>query len=254
MKGAIRNSFWLLGVVALVLCCTPAFADSQFALTSTSGSLWGVYTSPYGTNNAAVGTVICDDFKDDSYMNQNYTYKNESFSTLIAQGNGIWNGTWGVQGSTFYEAAAYMVLQVYSSSGINQQYLNWAVWALFDPTDALAVMNANGVNQAGCNTIFGAGAWNGSKCLGGNGGLIGTALANGGADFLAGAFNNLVVYIPQNNQLNGWCNSPGACESQEFFGEVPEGGSSALYLLLAGVSCVGAMIYSRRQTARAGTA
>ena len=247
MKGAIRSSCWLLGVVTVLLFCTPVFADSQFALTSTSGSLWGVMTSPYGTNNSTVGTVICDDFKDDTYMNQNFTYHNESFGTLIAQGNGVWNSTWGVQGATFYEAAAYLVLQVFSSSGITQEYLNWAIWSLFDPSDALSVMNSHGVDQAGCNTIFGAGAWNGSKCMGGNGGLIGTALANGNSYYTSGAFNHLVVYIPQSTG-SGWCNLAGSCKSQEFFGMMPEGGSAALYLLLAGLSCVGALTYSRRQS------
>jgi hypothetical protein len=249
MKGAIRNSIWLLGVAVLLLCYTPAFADSQFALTSTSGSLWGVYTSPYGTNNAAVGSVICDDFKDDTLMNQNYTYKNESFSTLIALGNGIWGNN-----ASLYEAAGYLALQIFSEPvKLNQQYENWALWALFDPIDALAAMNTHGVDQAGCNAIFGAGAWNGSACTvgSGNGGLIANAKLNGSGAYLAGAFNNLVVYIPQNKLLNGWCTAGGSCASQEFFGLVPEGGSTALYLLLAGVSCLGAMIYSRRQTAQA---
>ena len=33
---------------------------------------------------------------------------------------------------------------------------------------------------------------------------------------------------------------------QEFGGKVPEGGAAAMYLLLAGVTCFGAMFYSRR--------
>jgi hypothetical protein len=35
---------------------------------------------------------------------------------------------------------------------------------------------------------------------------------------------------------------------------MPEGGSALIYLLLAGITCFGAMIYSRRQTARADMA
>jgi hypothetical protein len=258
MKGALRNSLWLLGVVALLLCCTPVFADSQFALTSTTGSLWGELTSPYGTNNSAVGSVICDDFKDDTIMNQNFTYKNESFSTLIGninQGKGA-DGIW-ANNASLYEAGAYLALQIFNEPNkLNQQYENWAMWALFDPIDALAVMNANGVNKAGCNAIFGSGAWTGSTCTvgTGNGGLIANAELNGSGAYLSGAFNNLVVYIPQNSQLTGWCKQGGSCASQEFFGMVPEGGSAAVYLFLAGVSCLGAMVYSRRQTARAGLA
>jgi len=249
MKGAIRSSWWLLGVAVLLFTgALPALADTQFALTSTSGSLWGVGTSPYGTNNASVGSVICDDFKDDTYMNQNYTYHNESFSTLIAQGNGIWGNN-----ASLYEAAAYLVLQVFTEPiKLNQEYENWAIWALFDPTDALTVMNNNGVDQNGCNAIFGSGAWNGSKCTAGsgNGGYIANAKLNGAASYASGAFSKLVVYIPQTNQLQNWCGVAGSCASQEFFGMVPEGGSAAAYLLLAGVFCLGAMFHSRRQSSR----
>jgi len=35
---------------------------------------------------------------------------------------------------------------------------------------------------------------------------------------------------------------------------VPEGGSALVYLLLAGIACFGAMIYSRHRSARVGTA
>jgi hypothetical protein len=35
---------------------------------------------------------------------------------------------------------------------------------------------------------------------------------------------------------------------QEFFEVVPDGGSAAAYLLLAGIACFGSMFYTRRQT------
>jgi len=264
MKGAIRSSWWLAVAVTLVLCCThPAFAqfgDPQFAITSATGSLWGEYTSPYGTDN--VGNVVCDDFADSVYFGVEHNYNSISLNSLISLGmGGIWSASGNPYSSsitTLYEAAGYLVLQIYGSSGLNQEYANWALWALFDSTDALNFMNGHqDVNsQAGCNAIFGAGSYSGGKCNGGNGGYIGAALAGGAADYGNGngAFNNLVLYIPFNKSLTGPCNSPGNCDSQEFFGMVPEGGSAALYLLLAGVSCLGAMVYSRRQTARANMA
>jgi len=245
MKRAI-STFWWMALAAVLLCmASPVFAQTQFTIDSTSGYLWGEYTSPYGTNNPGVGSVICDDFKDTTYIGTNYTYKPESFNSFIS-------GVWGTSGS-LYQAAAYLVEQIFTSSGLTQQEYNWALWALFDPTDALATMNANGVTQTGCNDIFGSGAYSGGHCNGGNGGLIGTAKTNGPT----GNYNNLVVYVPQNQSGSGWCTQAGLCASQEFFGillPAPEGGASALYLLLSGIACLAAICFKRAQTSRTDVA
>lgn len=245
IRRALRGSLWL-AVVGLLLCWTfPAFADNptQFAITSVNNNLWGEYTSPYGTNN--VGGVICDDIKDTVYLNTTHTYNAFSANSLIASGGGIWGPN-----QNLYAAAAYLVLQVYSTTGTAQEYASWALWSLFDPTDALNDMNGHNADQTGCNTIFGANAWNGSHCTAGahNGGLIATALANGFSAFQQGAFNNLVVYVPKNAGLSGWCTTPGSCDSQEFWGQrVPDGGSALLYLVIAGAACFGTMFRNRSE-------
>ena len=240
MKRTIR-SFWWLGLGLMVLCCTcPAFAgDVQFQLTTTSGQLWGEYTSPYGTNSPSVGNVICDDFKDTTVMNTNYTYNAVSFNSFTG-------GVWG-SNLTTYQEGAYLAEQVFTSSGSVQQYYNWALWALFDPTDALAKMNANGVTSAGCDAIFGNGAYSNNICHQGTGGFMRDAQVDGPG----GNYSNLIVYVPQSSSGGGWCTAAGSCASQEFFGlaPVPEGGTTALYLLIAGLGCLGA-VWQSRGTAR----
>ncbi len=243
MKRTIFSCWWLAGVMALLLCCaSSAFAGStQFALETTTGQLYGEYTSPYGTDTA--GGVICDDFIDTAYIGQEYTYNQQSANSIIA---GTSQGIWG--SGMEYAEAAYLALQVYSSTGLTQELYNWALWSLFDPTAALGTLNGNHISSSDCDTLFGSGAYSGGTCSYGTGGMIGAAIANGWADYLAGAFSNLVVYTPLTNGGQEWCNSPGSCQSQEFFGLVPEGGTAFLYLLLAGFTCFGAMFYSRRQT------
>lgn len=252
MKRTV-HSFWLLtGVMALPLCWASGAFATDFEVTGWTGQLWGEYTSPYTTNSATVGNIICDDFKDVTYIGQNDTYNQVSVNSIIAANGvgGVWSGVGG--SGAQYAAAAYLALQIYGSSGLTQQYYNWALWAFFDPSDALKAMNSNGVNSAGCTAIFGSMAWAGGSCVGGTGGVIGDANKNGWADYLAGDFNNLVLYTPQNGSGTGWCSTPGSCKSQEFFGSVPEGGSALMYLLLAGVTCVGAVFYSWHQSTMGG--
>ncbi len=254
MKRSLCGSWLLAGVMALLLCWASGAFATDFAVTGWTGQLWGEYTSPYITNNVTVGNVICDDYKDVTYINQNNTYNQVSANSIIAANGvgGVWNSVNG--NGAKYAAAAYLALQIYGSSGLTQQYYNWALWAFFDPSDALATMNSNGVTQAGCQAIFGSMGWGGGKCIGGTSGFIGDANNKGWGAYMAGAFNNLALYTPQNGQGTGWCGTPGSCKAQEFFGLVPEGGAALLYLLLAGVTCFGAIFYSRRSTAMGGLA
>ena len=267
MKRWMFGWLWLLAGVALLLCWTaPAFAqygDPQFAIESTSGSLWGELTSPYGTDH--VGSVICDDFVDTVQEGSEHNYNSISANSLIMNSmQGIWSGNGYGSATQLYQAASALVLQVYHSSGLVQEELNWAIWALFDPSGAVAFMNTHqdSNSQAGCDAIFGAGSYQSGACTGGSGGYIGNALANGNADYLAGDFNGLVVYIPYGtgSGSGGPCmqTTPNPtdnyCDSQEFFGQVPDGGSALMYLGLAGLSCFGAMFRSRGRTKKSGLA
>jgi len=251
MKRSFRSVWFLAGAMVLLLCWASGAFATDFAITGWSGQLWGEYTSPYTTNNPAVGSIACDDFGDYSYLNQMNTYQQASASSLIkSQASGVW----GNGGN--YEVAAYLALKIFHSSGnmLMQEYYNWALWSYFDPTNALAKMNSSGVNQAGCEAIFGVGAWNGSCNYDPEkvGGLIGDAEQNAAAAYASGAFDNMVVYTPMGkNDPNSPCGQGGQyqCQSQEFFGLVPDGGSALAYLGLVALACLGAAYYSRRNPA-----
>ncbi len=103
-------------------------------------------------------------------------------------------------------------------------YLSYAIWSLFDGA---------ALNDLNSTQIAGVDYWLG---------LIPSNLT-------AGQFSNFVILTPQ-----GCTNGPGSCPGQEFMTMVPEGGSAAMYLLFAALSCAAAILYRRRgQNAQVGS-
>ena len=217
IKSAQR--WW--GVAALAfLCIAPcAFAGSSLTMTGAGNNVMGgVYVGPYyaTVNGVANTTVICDDFADESYIGHSWNYTVNNFSSL---GSALW----GSQTSN-YDAAAWLTLQMLSlngSSGNATQvgYLSYAIWSLFDK---------GALNGLSSTQLAGVDAW----------------LAKVPGNLNPGQFANFLLLTPQ-----GCTNGPGSCPGQEFMMMVPEGGAAAMYLLLAGLTCFGAMLYRRRRQA-----
>jgi hypothetical protein len=215
------QKWWGVAAVAL-LCLVPgAFADSKTLTMTGAGNnvMGGVYVGPYyaTVNGVANTAVICDDFKDDSTVGHSWNYTANNFSTL---GSALWGNQ-----LANYEGAAWLTLQMLSLNGNpsnNTQvgYLSFAIWSLFDKA---ALNGLNATQLAGVNS------W----------------LAKIPQGLTPSQFANFVILTP-----NG-C-TPGSCPGQEFLQLVmPEGGSSAMYLLFAGLACFGAMRLRRRRVAPA---
>jgi hypothetical protein len=213
------------GVVALALLCFApcAFANSNLTMTGAGNNVMGgVYVGPYyATVNGVANTlVICDDFADDSVIGHSWNFTANNFSTL---GSALWGNQ-----TKNYEAAAWLTLQMLSLKGNPNNatqvgYLSYAIWSLFDKS---ALNGLNSIQLAGVNI------W------------LGKVPSN----LTPGQFANVVLLTPQ-----GCANGPGSCPGQEFFQVMPEGGSAAMYLLLAGLTCFGAMRFRRRQASPAGS-
>ena len=241
MRGAIRSAGWLM--MACLLCLAPsAFAGTvtlQINNPPSNNILDGIYVGTYGATNTSTGAqtqIICDDFKDDSNFNA-ATYVTHSFGNFIGT-------VWGPGAAAQYQQAAWLTLGMLQQSGTQQGYYSYAIWAVFDPSDVAKWLTTY-TDSSACNAVFGSGSWGGGKCNAGSGGLLGSAA---GQQYYQGEFSNFLILTPT-------CSAgPGTCQEQEFFQLVPEGGSAVLYLLLAGLSCFGAMVYSRRRVAMAGLA
>jgi hypothetical protein len=209
------------GVAALALLCIApcAFAGSTLTMTGAGNNVMdGVYVGPYyaTVNGVANTAVICDDFADESYIGHSWNYTANNFSSL---GSALW----GSQTSN-YDAAAWLTLQMLSLNGsagnaTQVGYLSYAIWSLFDK-GALSYLSST--------QLAGVDAW----------------LARVPGNLNPGQFGNFLLLTPQ-----GCTNGPGSCPGQEFMTMVPEGGAAVMYLLLAGLTCFGAMLYRRRRQA-----
>ena len=101
--------------------------------------------------------------------------------------------------------------------------MQYAIWAIFSPTQVQNYLSSNGYGSEWA-TIQSFITW---------------ASKNGPQSLLS----EFIVWTPIN------CKS-GSCGGQEFFEFVPEGGAAWMYLLLGGITCFGAMFYSRSQSAK----
>jgi hypothetical protein len=248
-----RSSSWRYVVVMALLCIAPgALAQIQKLQINNPASqniVDGIYVGAYGATNLTTGAqvqIVCDDFKDDSDYNP-ATYTTNSFSSL---GSTLWGSSiLGAGGSTaqvtqLYDEAAWLVLGMLKQSGTQQGYYSFATWAIFAPSQVAAWLTSAG-DMTACNAVFGNGSWGTSGCTAGNGGLVGLASSQ---TYYAGEFSSILILTPQ-----GCKSGPGTCPEQEFFQVVSEGGAAAVYLLLAGVSCLVTIRYSRKYIRPAGT-
>jgi hypothetical protein len=213
------------GVAALALLCFApcAIASSSLTMTGAGNNVMnGVYVGPYyaTVNGVANTAVICDDFADDSYIGHQWNYTANNFSSL---GNALWGSQ--PNYTKNYENAAWLTLRMLAlnsnpTNATTVGYLSYAIWSIFD-SNAL-----NGLNQT---QLMGINGWLGQLPQ---------------LNLTPGQFANFQILTPQG------C-TPGSCPGQEFLQVMPEGGSGAIYLLLAGLSCFLAMLVRRRRHAPA---
>lgn len=75
-------------IVAVVVLGPFALADSMTLTSASSNVMAGVYVGGYTANINGISTiVICDDFKDDSFINESWTATMNSPGSL---GSTIW--------------------------------------------------------------------------------------------------------------------------------------------------------------------
>lgn len=249
MKKAVQIT--CLAVIAAVCLGTAALAQTSVTLTGVAGQSYdGIYLSPYYATVGGVANtpVICDDFRDDSYLNSTWNASVTPFSSVNSS-----NTSWGLAGANtaLYGAVGYLANLVLSAApGSTAQVIDtFALWAVFDPNGVEQYLASHPLASGPlttanlCSAIFGTSGCTSSTPV--TGGLLYTA-RNGG--FTASQFN-LVVLSPNIPGTSKLCTAEsGNCPAQEFISiSVPEGGTTAAYLLLAGSCCLGAIFLRSRQ-------
>lgn len=256
MKSLVRG-FW--PVILLVLCCfTPStFAQVNVDVTSAGGFGYdGVYMSPYYATigSATNQTVVCDDFADETYLNVSWTGTITQFSNLASNlGSTVWGayelslGNSASQIVHWYDEAAWLTESLLSQpkGSLNQAYYSFAEWAVFDPTGVLNWLKSYG-DTAACTAIFG------NACTSTTAG-IGSLLYNAQQGYTTGNYSNLAILSPITNGVvcTPAISGNGNCPAQEFFVAVPEGGTTAMYLLLAFAACLGGVYFRSRRPSTA---
>jgi hypothetical protein len=257
------DSGWYLAIVAL-LCFVPCAFSQELQINDppSNNVMDGIYVGSYSANNLTTGgsvQITCDDFKDNSdYNAANYT--TNTFSTL---GNTLWGsylmsqagGNYTLnQVTALYDDVAWLTLAMLKQTGTEQGYYSYAIWAIFAPSEVASWLSGD---MLACNAVFGPNSWAGGTCTASktnpsctlsaptNCGLVELAMLQ---NLNPSDFSNILILTPQGTKAQP-CTSPGTCPEQEFIEVVAEGGSAALYLLLAGMACFGAMFVRSRTLA-----
>jgi hypothetical protein len=232
----MKNRPGRLAAMAVLLCFgVPAFGQGTpvtMTLTNVNGdpivTVGGeeVYAGVYGGTSSLPGAnvgIICDDFYDEVGVPDTWSATAYQASTLgtttplsdVLFGGGNASGYTNI-GIAGYAALAYLVNLSLDSSGnpTLQGEISEAIWAITDP--ALSVDPVAS-------------------------GLIATAesYAASSSDSMS-QYSDLWIYTPNPIETDG------IGEPQEMWGSVPEGGTAFMYLLLAGVSCFGAVFFGGR--------
>ena len=235
MSSRTRSFGYVLALLVALFCMAPtAFAGNgtitaQLNNPPSNNVLDSIYVGPYNGTNTETGAAMqmtCDDFKDESdYSVATYSVRAFSPTNLIGT---LWGSL--QNAAMLYEEAGWLDLGMMHQSGATQGYYSYALWAIFDSADVVAWLQQNG-DTAAYNAVFGTG------------GLLQQAQA-ACRDGVSCDYTNMLILTPG-------CNGS-KCQEQEFLlFQTPEGGSTLLYLGLAGLAFLGAVRKSRRRTAAA---
>ncbi len=131
MKNATR--ILLLLAAAAVLAIAPSTMADTMTLTGAGpGNVdYNVYVGPYAaTINGTSTAVICDDFADDSYVNESWNTSVTSLATVTGSSNVKWASEAGD-----YSEAAWLTLQLIGAPNKSESAaIQYAIWDLLDPS------------------------------------------------------------------------------------------------------------------------
>jgi len=226
---------------AMLLCFgLPAIGQTVVSVDFTGGytTTWGNMSGDYGAgiytgtiNGASSPGIICDDFNDNITNGETWNAHAYEASSLTSSniGETLFGNTIGITG---YAEVATLVSMMfgngtYNSVQYSQADISSAIW---DITLGGKPNSLQGLDQAAKNLVAAVElAFNGNSAA---------------AQAYLATLTNLWILTP----------TPlGPGEPQEMWTEnlnVPEGGAALMFLLLAGISCFGAMFIKSRDQLR----
>ncbi len=134
-----QTKLFLLAVAAALLMFTPrSRADVVMTLTGAGNNpAYNVYIGPYtATVNSVSAPVICDDFADDSFLNESWNASVTNLETVATGAPKFSTGTGN------YSEAAWLTLQLLGASNNSQAAaIQYAIWDLFDPSQVSSYLS-----------------------------------------------------------------------------------------------------------------
>lgn len=237
------NGKWLLVVAVAMLCFAPcALAQTQLTFEGPGGNSYdGYYTYPYYVQVGVGGptyAMIDDDLNSPLSGGQYWNATANSISNL-SQLQFSGEGTLANVQLEYKEALSLAQALLFSNAGAltvaggNANLLQEAIWYIFEPD--FTTTQVGGVSNPDWTTIQALIAWAATHPL------------------TPAQLADWIIWTP--TACVGETQTDGCLSGNEMFQLVPEGGAALLYLLLAGVSCFGAMFFrSRNQSSRPGMA
>lgn len=249
----MKRILLFLGALAWLFCASSAFAQDfntqMYFNGGYQGDVWsggpegsvatGFYDGSINGVNVGPGQsspgFICDDYYDNitsgehwsatGYQVSSLTLSNVAQDTLFGGAAG-WETAFGINGLQGYSALAYLANDMFTNAVGNsslQSSISQALWYL--------------------TSVATGHSWSLSSLSTQAQGLVSMALAN--CNISLSNYAGLYLYTEPFD--------PG--QPQEMWGQVdvlavPEGGSAAVYLLLSGIACLGAVWQSRRASGR----
>jgi hypothetical protein len=236
MQKAVYK-LWCLSIGVLLFAGHSAFAESvTITLTSAGGvAMGGVYVNPYTARVDGVSTtVICDDFADDTYVNETWQATTTSYADLgtTLNTNVMWDSfSTAAEQLQAYNAAASLTLQLLSeTNSVTKGEISYAIWGIFDP-GAITWLN-------GYSSTYATAAQ----------GYINSAMAQ---TYTPGQFSNFVIYTPVAGSATcsgGPCPNP---RPQEMLAIAMPEPSLAALLVVDLAALFGLVVLLRRRLARA---
>ncbi len=231
----LNRSFVLAAVVVAMLWLTPNSYAISVSLDNSVGNnptWYGEFVAPYSANNGHL-SIICDDIKDDQNIGSPYDYNVVNYNSITTGSNT--NVMFGnlTNAGALYGEAAYLMIELFQNPS-NAAKLTFAIWDVFDNAAVLAQMGGHSDNPDYM--------------------AVQALVADAESNYGSANLSSVSFLVPVGCEGVGLDKCYQNGQQVQEFGMVPEGGAALMYLLLAGVTCFGAIFYSRHQTAMGGLA
>jgi len=232
--------FWLVAFSTVLCFGSWAFAQEPVTLAGPNPNYsWydtnyneQVSVGPYvaTVNGAANQAVICDDYSDSVTVGQSWKVSVMNFASLTVSnlGSTMWGATLGSTQSVLndYLEAAWLAEKLVAANSVPNNgaivaAIQYAMWGIFNSSALSGGPQGSGQQSASY--------W--------------YTLATSQSGLSASQFANLEILTPLNG--NSTCHANAGC-AQEYFLVVAEGGTAAMYLLLATLTCLATVLLRSR--------